>query len=136
MELHDSSIEKIERIGADVIITFDWAKLTDFKEKNLGLLIIGASKVVLKNVKSEKCTEEQTKNVVSEISIIPDDFLAQLGTIGENVSTSDNRIRIGVFYIKSPKYKWINLEFEFSDFEFIWDNHVTQDEWLQGKLPE
>ncbi|GGK77305.1 hypothetical protein ACD591_20490 [Rufibacter glacialis] len=135
LELHDSSIEKLERVGTDVVIDFDWAKLADFAEMNLGPLILGTSRIVLKNVKSEKYTEEITEGIISEISI-PDDFLAYFETIGENKSTSDNYIRISGVYTKLPDYSWINLEFEFKSFEFTWDNHVTNEEWLQGKLHE
>jgi len=133
--LHDSSIEKMERVGTDVIIDFDWAKLADFEEMDLGPLIVRPSRIVLRNVESEKYSKEKTKGIISKISK-PDDFLTYFETIGENESTNDKRIRISGLYMKSPEYSWINLEFKFNSFKFGWDNHVTQEEWLQGKLPE
>ncbi|GGG26695.1 hypothetical protein GCM10011323_32840 [Pontibacter amylolyticus] len=90
---------------------------------------------MLRNIESEKWTEEITKGNISDISR-PENFLAYFKEIGENYSTSDNQIRISGVYMKPPEYSWINLEFKFKNFEFTWDKHVTHEEWLQWILPE
>ena len=73
LELHDSSIEKMERIGTDVIIDFDWAKLADFEEMNIGPLIVGAPEWCLgvwnqKNILKRKQKELSPKSANLTIS--------------------------------------------------------------------
>jgi hypothetical protein len=134
LKLHDSSIENIKRVGTDVIIDFDWAYLTDFAEMDLGPLVIGASRILLRSVESEKYTKEK-EGTISEISI-HEDFINHFETIGENESTRDNQLKISGVYKKSSEYSWVNVELMFQSFEFTWDNYVTHQEWLQGKIPQ
>jgi hypothetical protein len=135
LELHDSKVLTKTRIGDKLTFEFDWAKLTDFKEKGLGLIITGKSRLNLEHVISEKFFEVKERGITMEIDC-PVDFLSNLDTIGENESKTNQIIRIDCFYKTSPEYRWIRWVIEFERFEFSWDNFVTQEDWQNGKVIE
>lgn len=133
--LHDSSILTKSKIGDNLTIEFDWTKLTDYKENGLGLIITGKSQLDLVNIISEEFFEEKVKGIVSQIDC-PVDFLQRIDRIGENESTIDQIIRIGCLYKESDKRRWINWIIKFERFIFSWDNFVTHEDWMNGKIAE
>ena len=133
--LHDSSVLTKSKIGDNLTIEFDWAKLTDFKENGIDLIITGKAQLDLVNVISEEFFEEKVKGISSQIDC-PVDFLQRIDAIGENESKTNEILRIGCLYKEPLKYRWIDWVIKFERFTFSWDNFVTHEEWMNGKIAD
>ncbi|PZW39028.1 hypothetical protein LX95_02166 [Mesonia algae] len=134
IELHDSSIDFLEINSDKIILTFDWAKLENYKEKNLDGIILGKCRLELCGIIEttfEITTDEETKTIG-----FPDDFQSRLDIIGENDSENDNHLRIGSIINYDGKLAWANWNLSFNKFDFYWNNHVTFEEWKNGAVAE
>ena len=134
IELHDSSIDLLEFNSDNLVLTFDWAKLENYKEKNLDGIILGKCRLELSGIiKStfEIITDEETKTIE-----FPEDFQSKLDIIGENDSENDNHLRIGSIMNYDGKLAWTNWNLNFNKFDFYWNNHVTFKEWKNGAIAE
>ena len=134
IELHDSSIDLLEINSDKIILTFDWAKLENYKEKNLDGIILGKCKLELSGITKtefEIVTDEQT-----EIIDFPKDFLSIYEIIGENSSENDKHLRIGSVMNYNGELVWTNWNLYFIKFNLYWNNHVTFEEWKNGAIAE
>ena len=134
LELHDSSIDLLEINSDNIVLTFDWAKLENYEEKNLDGLILGQCKLELSGI--IKTTFEIITDQETKITEIPEDFQSRLEIIGENDSKNDNHLRIGSIINYEEKSAWSNWNLRFIKFDFYWNNHVTFEEWKNGAIPE
>ena len=134
IELHDSSIDLLEISSDKIILTFDWAKLENYKEKNIDGIILGKCRLELCGIIEttfEITTDEETKSIP-----FPGDFQSRLDIISENNSENDNHIRIGSIINYGRKLAWSNWNLSFKKFDFYWNNHVTFEEWKNGAIAE
>ena len=135
LELHDSSVLIKYVIGDTLTIEFDWAKLTDFKEKGIDSIIVGKCQLNLEKIISEEFYEEKFKGITSQIDY-PVDFLQRIDIIGENESKTNQILRIGCLYKDPIKNRWIDWILKFESFTFSWDNFVTYEDWMNGEIPK
>jgi hypothetical protein len=134
IELHDSSIDLLKFNSDNLVLTFDWAKLENYKEKNLDGIILGKCRLELSGIiKStfEIITDEETKTIE-----FPADFQSKLDIVAENDSENDNHLRIGSIMNYDGKLAWTNWNLNFNKFDFYWNNHVTFEEWKNGAIAE
>ena len=134
LELHDSSIDLLEINSDNIVLTFDWAKLENYKEKNLDGLILGKCKLVLSGI--TKTTFEIMTDKETKITEFPKDFQSRLEIIGDNESKGDNHLRIGSLMNNDGELAWTNWNLNFNKFSFYWNNHVTFEEWKNGAIAE
>ena len=112
---------------------FDWAKIMDFHEGNTNSLILGNCRLKLYGIRKNylEVETEKDKNLID----FPDNFPQGLEVILQNFSENDNQLIISGVLDIDNRSKWINWMIEFDNFQFSWDNHVTSEEWKNGKLP-
>jgi hypothetical protein len=123
VSFHDSTIERFERVGDAIILTFDWAKVT---YENTSL-VVGQCYLHLIRVVSDEIIpkEKSTECIGMEFSLV-----------GTNSSESDKDLVLGGFYESAPEYSWVEWRCRFDSFELQWESDVTLEEWRAGKLPE
>jgi len=123
VSFHDSTIERFERAGDAITLTFDWAKVT----YESASLIVGLCCLRLFRVTSDEIIpkEKSTECLGMEFSLI-----------GTNSSESDKDLVLGGFYESTPEYSWVEWRCRFESFELQWESDVTLEEWRAGKLPE
>lgn len=132
IELHDSTIDNFDLTSENIELIFDWAKIVDFKEQNLGTLILGKSILKLNGIKSNSVEyENENEKTTLEFS---EKLINNLDIISENKSENDNTLRISALLKLDDKYVWTSWTTEFNDFEFTWEKYVTLEEWKNGKL--
>ena len=134
LELHDSLIDLLEINSDSIVLTFDWAKLENYKEGNLDGLILGKCKLVLSGI--TKTAFEIITGGGTKIIEFPKDFQSRLEIIGENESKDDNHLRIGSLMNYDGKLAWTNWNLNFNKFSLYWNNHVTFEEWTNGTIAE
>lgn len=107
--------------------------LNDYEEENLRTLVLGNCELRLNGIR-ETLLEKETSAGKSKIAI-PENFPEGFEEILENVSNNDNEISLNGFMTINGDYLWVNWKIKFEKFEFLWDTHVTVDEWKHGNLP-
>lgn len=134
LELHDSTIELLEINSDNVILTFDWAKLENYKEENLDGVILGNCRLKLVGIINTTFEiETDGKTMVTEF---PKDFQSKFDIIGDNDSENDNHLRIGSIMNYDGKLIWSNWNLDFNKFELYWTKHISDEEWKNGAIPE
>lgn len=132
ISFHDSHIINSKLANNLIVLSFDWAKLDDYKEENLPSLILGDCVLKLNEIRHSSLAVETIKG---KISIeFPNKFPEQFEEILKNVSLHDNEISFEGFTTIDGIYQWTIWKLDFESFEFTWDRHITADEWKKGKV--
>ena len=74
--MHDSSFEEIGRHGQNLKMSFDWAKLENFKEASIDeCIVLGKTTMFLTGVHSEQFkTYDTGDNTQFVLGRLPDDY--------------------------------------------------------------
>ena len=120
-------------MDGNVVINYDWAKLTDHTESNVSSgLILNTCVLTLFEVTSESYFNADSKEV--EIDK-PEDFDTEEFTIltNEFFSTEQNQtLSLLGFWWKTREHYATRWELNFKYGKFEWDESITFDEWLNG----
>ncbi len=139
LSLHDSSFENIVRRGKHLKLTFDWAKLDNFKEANIDeAIIMGKTKIFLTGVHSEQFKIfDPTDSTMFIIPSLPENYATETEVIGTTSINDDAKsVKIGRLIKENEAYRWTEWSFLFDTCEVSWTSFVTYSEWQNGKLPE
>lgn len=136
LSLHDSHFENVERIGNDIELTFDWAKLEDYNEGEIeDGLILGKTKLTIKGISNEKFKgyfDGAKWKPLTE----PIDFVNSWQEIANTeIDEKLRQIQLDGMYNAENENYWIEWSFNYENCEIEWDSHVTFIEWKEGKLP-
>lgn len=137
LELHDSTIEQIQRNEKEIVIKLDWAKLADYSEVGIqDYLIVGQSELILKGVSQEELFFDSGDVEVDRMKPAKE-LLNQL-LIGTNefIKEESQQMIIEGGVSVGKEYYWMKWEVHFSAFLFLWNNHITFSEWQNGKVPD
>jgi hypothetical protein len=137
LSLHDSSFEAVIRYAQTIELVVDWAKLTDFREQNIGeVIIMGRTKVFLKEISDECFKIYKDDNSIASIHSFPADIVTGMEVIEiSDVSDDAKTAVIGGMYKECESYSWAEWNLKFDAFEVCWSAFVTHTEWQSGKLP-
>jgi hypothetical protein len=136
LSLHDSHFEKVERLGNDIELTFDWAKLEDFDEGGItDGLIMGKTQLTIKGISNEEFKGyfdgEKWKPLTGTI-----DFVKSWQEIGNTEIDEDlKKIQLDGMFDTEDESFWIEWSFNYESCVIEWSSHVTFTEWNNGKLP-
>jgi len=133
ISFHDAKLLNYELLDSNLILKFDSATIDNYKEENLGCLVLGFCQLKLNGIFKSNFINNKDENIPSLISI--ELFLKGLEEVLENSSENDFKFLMSGFVTLEKNYFWASWLFEFANFEFSWDSHVTVEDWRNGFTP-
>lgn len=136
LSLHDSHFEKETRIGNDIELTVDWAKLENFKEGGIeDGLILGKTKLIITEVSNEVFKAyydgAKWKPLPEPIDIVN----SWQEVANTEIDEKSQKIKLDGMFNTDKENFWIEWSFNYKKCEVEWNHHVTFTEWKAGKLP-
>ena len=139
LRLHDSHLEKIVKSDNHVKIEFDWAYLSNYKEKKIHdgivigkstLEITGYTKGIVRlDFKGSVGFENKTPIEIPISSHLIDDWEIILDN---EINDIDKKIKISGFYNYENISCWIDWTFEYQKAELKWDTFILHEDWKKG----
>jgi hypothetical protein len=138
LSLHDSYLEKIERIDKSLIYTFDWGKLENYREKDIDEgIIIGKCILEFERFADESLIIDFSGSVgfenksAKEIDFSPELFTDWL--VLENKLEDKNRYCLSGLIDYQNISGWLSWQFSFKDFKLTWNDYISWEDWKNGK---
>ncbi|PRP67821.1 hypothetical protein BST86_12315 [Nonlabens agnitus] len=116
----------MERLGNNIELIFDWAKLENFNESGIDDgLVLGETKLRIKGISKEKFRGyfDGTKwKPISE----PIDFVNSWEQIANTeIDEVSNQIQLDGMYSTEKENFWIEWSFKYENCVIEWNSHVT-----------
>ena len=141
LSLHDSHIETIEKSQNKLILTLDWAKLGNYSEVDIDQgIILSKCCLIFEELNDEKLRLDFSgfpdyKHLKPK-EIEFNQELFQNWLILENKLVGQNIFCISGFFDYEKISGWLDWQFIYKHFELFWENHITWEEWKNGKSIE
>jgi hypothetical protein len=132
--LHDSTLESASRCGGDLVLVFNWAKLTHLVEENITEpVILGRTGLLLVGIKEEKFSiYDDDTGSISQTS--PNEGVTKLDLIIDNELLGPTILMISGLLNEAAGSNWVEWHITFDTSAISWNTFITQTEWLAGKL--
>lgn len=136
LSLHDSHFENVARTGNNIDLTFDWAKLENFKEGGIeDGLVLGKTKLNIKGI-----SDEEFKGYYDGANWKPLREPIDIVNSWQEVANTEidemtKKIQLDGMFETDKEHFWIEWSFSYDSCEIQWEHYVTFAEWKEGKLP-
>lgn len=137
LELHDSTIENLQRTQNALTLELDWCKLTDFIEGGITQgIIIGRAVLRFEDVSNEWVARYGDNDLVT-IENHPVELAELFQLISQaEINSTGGRSKIAGLDNSLPLHNWVEWMFNFGACSLTWNSHVLHSEWLSGMLPQ